>query len=72
MLRLERIEQLQTVKPTTLQLNVEEYEIGAPCYDGRKCVVAVVRGTRTEAFVLQDAGNEFADIRFIVDDEDIG
>ena len=39
---------------------------------GGQRLVAVARGARAVAFVLQDAGDQFADIGFVVDDEDVG
>ena len=34
--------------------------------------LAVARGARLVALVLQDARHQFADVRFVVDDEDVG
>ena len=71
MLPLHRIEQLQPVEPAALQPDVEEYEIGPAARDMRQRVVAVARGARDKAFILQDAGNKLPDIRFVVDNEDV-
>ena len=72
MLLLERIEQLQAVEPAALQPDVEEHEVGPARDHGGQRVVAVARGARAVAFVLQDAGDQLADIGFVVDDEDVG
>ena len=72
MLLLECVEQLQPVEPAALQPDVEEHKIGSPRHDRRESVVAVARGARAMAFVLQDARDQFADIGFVIDDQDIG
>ena len=72
MLELERVEQLQAVEPAALQPDVEEHQIGPARHHGAERFVAVARGARHVAFVLQDARDQFANIGFVVDDEDIG
>ena len=72
MLLLEAIEQLQPVEAAALQPDVEKHQIGPPRDDGAERLVAVARGAGAVAFVLQDARDQFADIGFVVDDQDIG
>ena len=69
---LSAVEQLQAVEPAALQPDVEEHEIGPARDHGGERVVAVARRAGAVAFVLQDARDQFADIGFVVDDEDIG
>ncbi len=62
---------LQPVETAALQPDIEENEVWAACDYGTERIIAVLRGTRAVAFVLQDARDQFADIRFIVDNEDV-
>ena len=71
MLALHRIEQLQPVEPAALQPDVEEDEIGSAASDMRQRIVAVSRGARDKAFILQDAGNELPDVRFVINNENV-
>ena len=71
MLRLHRVEQLQPVEPTALQPDVEINQAGSAARDMRQRVVAVTRRARDVAFVLQDAGNQFPDVRFVVDYQNV-
>jgi hypothetical protein len=72
MLLLEAIEQLKTIEPAALQPNVEENEIGPARNDSGQRFVAVARRARIVSFVLQDARDQFTDIRFVVNDQDVG
>ncbi len=72
MFLLEAVEQLQPVEAAALQPDVEENEIGPARDDGGQRFIAVARGAGAVTFVLQDTRDQFADIRFIVDDQDIG
>jgi len=72
MLLFEAIEQLKTVQPAAPQPNVEENEIGPARNDSGQRFVAVTRRARTVSLVLQDARDQFADIRFVVNDQDVG
>ena len=46
--------------------------MGTPRDDGGKRLVAVARGAGAVAFILQDTRDQFSDIGFVVDNEDIG
>ena len=72
MLSFEVIEQLKAVQPAAFQPNVEENEIGPARYDSGQRFVAVARRARTVSLVLQDARYQFADIRFVVNDQNVG
>ncbi len=52
-----------------LQPDVEEYQVRAARYDGGERVVAVARGACAIALVLQNTGDQIADIGLIVDDQ---
>ena len=69
---LEAIKQLKTVEPAAFQPNVEENEIGPARNDSGQRFVAVARCARTVSLVLQDARYQLADIRFDVNDQDVG
>src|SRR5215469_16601072 len=72
MLLLEAVEQLQTVKPAALEPNIEENEIGSARDHSGERLVAVAGGAGAMALVLQNARDQLAYIRLIVDDQDIG
>ena len=72
MILLEPIQQLQPVEAAALQPDVEEDEIGPPRDDGSQRLIAVARRAGSVTFVLQDARDQFADVRFVVDDQNIG
>jgi len=72
MVLLERVEQLQAVEAAALQPNVEENEIGPARNHCAERLVGIGGRARTLAFVLQDAGDQLANIRVIVHNEDIG
>jgi hypothetical protein len=72
MLLLEAVEQLQTIKPAAFEPNIEENEIRPARHHGGKRLVAVAGHAAAMALVLQNAGDQLADIRLIVDDQDIG
>ncbi len=65
------VEHLQAVEPAALQPDVEKHQVGPARRNGRERVVAVARGARQVALILQDAGHQLADIRFVVNDEDV-
>ena len=72
MLGFEAVEQLQSVETAALEPDIEKNQIGPPRDDGAERFVAVACGARAVTLVLQDARDQFADIGFVVDDEDIG
>src|SRR5262249_56580090 len=68
----ERVQQLQPVETAALQPDVEKDQVRPARLDRRHGVVAVAGGAGVVAFVLKDAGDQLADIGFVVDNEDIG
>ena len=72
MLQLDGVQELEAVEPAPLQPDIQEKEVRPPRRDGSECIVAVARGARVVALVLQDAGDQLADICFVVNDEDVG
>ena len=71
MLLLDIVEQLQPIELAALQPDIEKQEIGATRRDRVQRRVAIARGARLIAFILQDPRNQFADIRLVVDDENV-
>src|SRR5690349_10444129 len=71
MILLDLFEQLQAIELGALQPDVQEYQMRTAVGDLRKCGIAVARGARRKPFVVQDAGDEVADVGFIVDNENV-
>ncbi len=67
----EGIEKLQAVEAAALQPNVEKHQIWPARDDSAQRLIAVARSTGAVAFILQDACDQFANIGFVVDYEDI-
>ena len=65
------IEQLQAIELAALQPDVEENEVRLARHDGRQGVIAVARGARVVALVLQDSGHQIADVGLVIDNENI-
>ena len=70
-LPLDRLKQLQPVQLRTLQPDVEQDKLRPARLDRRDRLVRIARQARAVAFVLQNAGDEFADVVFVVDDENV-
>ena len=70
-LRLDDVEQRQPVELRALQPDVEEDHGRAPVGDGRQRVVGVRRRARLVPLVLEDAGHELADVRLVVDHQNV-
>jgi hypothetical protein len=65
------VEHLEPVEPAALQPDVENDERGAPLLDGRKGLLAVLGDARPMTFVFEDAGDQIANVGFVVDDENV-
>ena len=72
MVLLEDVEQLQPVEPAALQPDVEENQVGPAGDHCGERFFAVAGGARAVAFVLQNAGDQLADIDLVINDQDIG
>ena len=72
MLLLDGVEQLQPVEAAALQPDVEKDKARPARGHDRERVVGVARGARQIPFVLQDTGDEFPDICFVINDQDVG
>ena len=71
-LLLQNLQQLQTVEPRALQPDVEQDQMRPARLDRGQRLVGIARQTRAVALVGEDSRNEFADVVFVVDDQDIG
>ena len=69
-LLLHAVEQLQTIKLAALQPDVQEDQVRSTGCDRRQGIIAVAGGTRSVALVLEDAGNQIADIGLVIDYQD--
>src|SRR5207344_1622402 len=67
-----RVEELQPVETAPLEPDVEEDEVRPARHHRSERLVAVGGRAGAVAFVLQDAGDQLADIRLIVYDQDVG
>ena len=61
----------EAIEPAALQPDVEYDEMRAPLLDRLEGFVAVTRQACIVPLVLEDAGDEIADVRFVVDDQDV-
>ena len=68
---LDLVEQRQAVEPRALQPDVEEDQPRHAVGDRRERAVAVVRGAGLVALVAQDAGDQLANVFFVVDDQNV-
>ena len=68
---LDAVEQLEPIELGALQPNVENHERRPPLLDGLQGLVAVLGEPRRMAFIFQDARDQFPDIGFVVDDQNI-
>ena len=71
MLCFHRVEQLEAVEPAALQPDVEIHQAGPSARNMGQRVVAIARRACDIAFVLQDTGDQFPDICFVVDNQDV-
>ena len=68
---LDLVEHFKAVHRAAVEPDVEEDEAGAPIVHGSERGGAVGRGTAAIAFVAEHARDKFADVAFVVHDEDI-
>ena len=71
MQRLDRLQHLQSVETRALQPNIEKNEMRPPGGDGGQGLVGVLGDAGSIALVAQNAGDQFPDVRFVVDDENV-
>src|SRR5579863_411931 len=72
MVQSQNVEQLQSVEAAALQPDVKENEVGPAGNDCRDRLLTVACSAGAIALVLQNTGDQFADIDLVVDDQDIG
>src|SRR3546814_2898211 len=65
------VEQVEPVQPRALEPDVEQDPRRAPGRDRLERGIAVRRVARLIALVLEHASHEFADIEFVIDDENV-
>src|SRR5690606_34052152 len=68
---LDGLDKPQTVEARTLQPDVDQSERWASLTDGLKRCITVGGSARLIAFILHDAGHQFANVAFVVDDQNI-
>src|SRR3546814_16754197 len=61
----------EAVEPRSLEPDVDQCERGAARTDRLQRGVAVAGGARLIAFILHDAGDQFANVPLVVDDQNI-
>ena len=71
MVALDLFEQLQPVELAALQPDVEKHQMRAAIGDLRQRRIAVARGPRRKALVIEDARDQIADIGFVVDNQNV-
>ena len=64
-------QQVETIKPRTLQPDIEHHHGRTAFGNGRQRAVAVAREPCFISLVLEDAPDEFPDIAFIINDQDV-
>src|SRR3546814_2192166 len=68
---LDRLDETEAIEPRTLEPDVHQRERRAALTDRLERSVAVGSGARLIAFVLHDPGDQFANVTFVVDDQNI-
>ena len=68
---LDLLEQLQPVELAALQPDVEKHQMRPPVGNLGERRIAVACGARGKAFILEDAGDQIANIRLVVDDKNV-
>ena len=68
----EHTQQIEAVDATALQPDVEHHERRATTLDGLQRFIGVARSTHLMAFVLENAGHQFSNVGFIIDDQHVG
>ena len=71
MLGHDQFQDLETVEAAALEPDVEEDEMRPARADRGQRLVGRTRRARPVPFVVEDARDEIADVRLVVDDEDI-
>ena len=69
--RLDRVEYLEPVHRAAVEPHVEQHQAGPALVDHFQRLHAAAGGAAFVAFVAQHAGDQFADVAFVVDDENV-
>ena len=67
--KLDLLEQLKPVELASLQPDIEENQVRPAIGDFRQSTVAVAGGARFKAFIIENTGDQFPDVRFVIDDQ---
>src|SRR5262245_29860914 len=68
---LDAVEQLEPVELGALQPDIEDHERGTPFLDRLERLVAVLGETGRMTFVLEKARDQFPDVGFVIDDQNV-
>ncbi len=71
MLLLDDIKEIETVELRSHQPDVEDDERRPPRGDFGQCSIAVVGKTRLVPLILENAGDQLADIGFVINDQNV-
>ena len=69
---LDDVEHFQPIKPGALQPDIQHDQMRPPLLDGLQCLIAIACKTGAVPLVFQDTCHQFANVGFVVDDQDIG
>jgi hypothetical protein len=69
---LDHIKQREAVEPAAFKPDVEQDEVRPPRLNRADRIVRILRRADRIAFILQNTRHQFADIRFVVDNKNIG
>ena len=71
MVPLDLLQQLQAVELAALQPDVEKHQMRAAIGDFRQRRIAVARGPGGKTLVVENARNQIANIRFVIDNQNV-
>ena len=72
MLFLDDVEDLEPIEPAALDPDVQEHELRTASLDRRERFLGCPGGPAAVSLVVEDAGNQFADVGLVVNNQDVG
>ena len=69
---LDHLQQFQPVQTAALHPDVEDRQRGLPCADRRQGLVGIGGHAHGVPLILEQARNQIADVRLVVDDQNVG